>query len=332
MLARVTELGGMLRGRVVWNVSSSAIGGGVAEMVRSLLAYARGAGVDARWAVVDGPPPFFALTKRLHNALHGSAGDGSPLGTEERRLYEAVAREHAAAMLPMVCAGDVVIVHDPQPAGLIAPLVRAGAMVIWRCHIGADLVNEEVALGWQFLAPYVRDAGAYVFSRAAYAPAALDADRVAVIPPSIDPFSTKNQRLRDDAVLAILSHTGIIEGHRQAEPPLFIREDGSPGRVDRYAEVLREGGAPSAETPLVVQVSRWDRLKDPIGVLHAFARIDAADARQAELVLAGPDVRSVADDPEGVAVYADVVAAWRALAPEPRRRVHLVSLPAMDVD
>ena len=332
MLARVVELGAMLQGRVVWNVSSSAVGGGVAEMVRSLLAYARGAGVDARWAVVDGPPAFFALTKRLHNAIHGSAGDGSPLGPAERRIYETVTHENATALLPMVQPDDVVIVHDPQPAGLIGPLACAGAQVLWRCHIGHDRLNEEVERGWSFLAPYLRDAGAYVFSRAAYAPPVLDAGRVTVIPPSIDPFSTKNQALRDDAVLAILAHTGIIEGHYDADPPLFVREDGTPGRVDRYAEVFREGGAPAAETPLVVQVSRWDRLKDPIGVMHGFARIAAADAAHAELVLAGPDVRSVADDPEGAAVYAEVVAAWRALGAEPRHRVHLVSLPTEDVD
>jgi len=332
MLARVGELGAMLQGRVVWNVSSSAVGGGVAEMVRSLLAYARGAGVDARWAVVDGPPQFFAVTKRLHHALHGSAGDGSPLGADEQRIYEEVSRDNAAGLLPMVQPDDVVIVHDPQPAGLIAPMACAGAQVVWRCHIGPDRVNEEVERGWSFLAPYLRDAGAYVFSRAAYAPRVLDAERVAVIPPSIDPFSTKNQPMRDDAVLAILAHTGLIEGHYEADPPLFVREDGTPGRVDRYAEVLSEGGAPSASTPLVVQVSRWDRLKDPIGVLNGFARIPAAQARHAELLLAGPDVRSVADDPEGAAVYAEVVAAWHALGAEPRHRVHLVSLPAADVD
>src|SRR6185437_2826089 len=77
---RVVELRARLAGRVVWNVSSTAVGGGVAEMVRSLLAYARGAGVDARWVVIDGTPEFFRVTKRLHNALHGSPGDGSPLG------------------------------------------------------------------------------------------------------------------------------------------------------------------------------------------------------------------------------------------------------------
>lgn len=325
MMARVGELRALLEGRVVWNISSSAVGGGVAEMVRSLLAYARGAGVDARWAVVQGTPAFFTLTKRLHNAIHGSAGDGSPLGHNGRALFEEVGRANASELLPMVRPGDIAIVHDPQPAAMIAPLAHAGAHVIWRCHIGPDEANDEVADGWHFLVPYLRAAEAYVFSRAIYAPPGMP--HVHVIPPSIDPFSTKNQRLRDGAVLAILAHTGILEGPARAAP-MFVREDGTPGRVDRCAEVLRQGGPPSHETPLVVQVSRWDRLKDPIGVLHGFARIDTTAA----LVLAGPDVRSVADDPEGAAVYAEVVAAWHALPDEQRRRVHLVSLPAVDVD
>ena len=329
--ARILELRGLLEGRVVWNISSSAVGGGVAEMVRSLLAYARGAGVDARWAVVQGPPPFFTLTKRLHNAIHGSAGDGSPLGAAEHALFERIGRENAFELLPMVRPGDIAIVHDPQPAAMVTPLARAGAHVIWRCHIGHDEANREVEHGWRFLEPYLQDAEAYVFSRAAYAPSVLDSARVTVIPPSIDPFSTKNQTLPASAIVAILAHTGIIEGPA-VEPPMFLREDGTPGRVDRYAEVLRQGGPPTLETPLVVQVSRWDRLKDPVGVLRGFARIEASAARCAELVLAGPDVHSVADDPEGVAVYAEVVAAWHELADEPRHRVHLVSLPAVDVD
>ena len=331
IFARIAELRALLEGRVVWNISSSAVGGGVAEMVRSLLAYARGAGVDARWAVVQGSPAFFTVTKRLHNAIHGSAGDGSPLGPAEQALFERVGHENAAELLPMVRPGDIAIVHDPQPAAMVAPLARAGAHVIWRCHIGHDEINRDVEHAWRFLAPYLQDAEAYVFSRAAYAPPALDVARVRVIPPSIDLFSTKNQPLSPAAARSILAHTGILAGP-EVEPPCFLREDGTPGRVDRYAEVLRQGGPPSWQTPLVVQVSRWDRLKDAVGVLHGFARIDAAAAHGAELVLAGPDVHSVADDPEGAAVYAEVNAAWHALSDEPRHRVHLVSLPAVDVD
>jgi trehalose synthase len=323
---RVDELRQRLAGRVVWNISSTAVGGGVAEMVRSLLAYARGAGVDARWVVIQGTPAFFQLTKRLHNAIHGNAGSGSPLGAEERRLYESVAASSAAELVPMVRPDDVAIVHDPQPAGLVPALVARGARVVWRCHIGHDDTNDEVELGWRFLAPYVRDASAYVFSRAAYVPSLLDAARAHIIPPSIDPFSPKNQLLTDEAVGAILAYTGILAGPTDG-PTLFLREDGTPSRVDRLAEIVREGPAPARTVPLVVQVSRWDRLKDPLGVLVGFGGVTG----KAELVLAGPNVASVIDDPEGAEAYAEVVEAWRALPPLVRRRCHLVSLPTEDV-
>jgi trehalose synthase len=326
VIHRVAELRARLAGRVVWNLSSTAVGGGVAEMVRSLLAYARGASVDARWVVIAGTPAFFHVTKRLHNAIHG-AGDGSPLGDEERRIFDEVTARNAAELAPMVRPGDVAIVHDPQPAGLLSVLAACGARVIWRCHIGADELDAQAVLGWSFLAPYLRDASAFVFTRAAYAPPIVDPARVHVIPPSIDPFSPKNQILGAEVVRAILSYTGIVAGPADG-PTVFAREDGTPGRVDRVAEIVREGPPPSLDTPLVVQVSRWDRLKDPAGVLRGFARLDD---QSAHLVLAGPNVAGVVEDPEGAAVYASVIDSWRALPALLRRRCHLVSLPTADV-
>ena len=329
---RAAELRGRMAGRVVWNVSSADIGGGVGEMVRSLVAYALGAEVDARWAIIDGTPAFFRICKRLHHALYGCAGDGSPLGDAERQIYERVSDENAAELGQMVRPRDVVIVHDPHPAGLVPAMSRRGARVIWRCHIGHERLDPEAERGWRFLAPYLRDAGAYVFSRAAYVPPQLDASRAVIITPSIDPFSPKNQPLAEHAVRAILVRSGIIGGVADGAACLYVREDGTPGRVDRYAQVVQSDEPPPWETPLVVQVSPWDQLKDPVGVLRGFARLDAAAARGAHLVIAGPDVRAIVDDPQVVAVFDSAVAAWRALPDERRRRVHLVSLPTMDAD
>lgn len=332
VMERVTVLRARLAGRVVWNVSSTAVSGGVAEMVRSLLAYARGAGVDARWVVIEGSPEFFRITKRLHNALHGSVGDGSPLGDAEHRLCDQVTASNAAELAPMVRPHDVVIVHDPQPAGMITALHARGARVIWRCHIGQDEVNDEVVRGWWFLLPKLRDADAYVFSRAAYVPADLDPRRAALIPPTIDPFSAKNQPLDERNVRAILMRAGLIQGTAAVDACTFVREDGTPGRVDRAAEVVRMGPPPPEATPLVVQVSRWDRLKDPSGVLAGFSRLAAAKAHGAHLVLAGPSVQGVSDDPEGASVLAAVIAEWHQLPADLRARVHLASLPTLDVD
>ncbi len=320
-----------LAGRVVWHVNSTARGGGVAEMMGPLIGCARGAGADARWLVIAGVPEFFRVTKRLHNLLHGDPGDGGPLGAAERRTYEEVLGANAVELEALVRPGDVVILHDPQTAGLVPAMRGSGALVAWRCHIGSeDLSDPRVARGWSFLAPYLRQAHATVFSRAAYIPDCCDAGRSRVIRPSIDPFSAKNQELPDDVVRAILVHVGLVEGPPGPGPPVFLRDDGSPGRVDRGVDLMRVGRAPSLRTPLVVQVSRWDRLKDPVGVLEGFARLEPRESRDAQLVLAGPAVAGVADDPDGPAVLAEVTAAWRALPHERRRRVQIAALPMVD--
>jgi trehalose synthase len=321
-----------LRGRVVWHVNSTARGGGVAEMMGPLIGYARGAGVDARWLVIGGTPEFFRVTKRLHNMLHGSPGDGGHLGAAEREVYERVLRANAVELEALVRRGDVVVLHDPQTAGLIPSMRRAGAIVVWRSHIGQDDGSDaEVRQGWGFLEGYLREADATVFSREAYVPECCDGGRARVMRPSIDPFSPKNQDLPEDVVRSILVHVGLIEGPAGPAPPVYRRDDGSPGRVDRGVDLVRVGRAPSWDTPLVVQASRWDRLKDHVGVMHGFARLDPAAAGDAQLVLAGPSVTGVADDPEGPAVLAEVVAAWRALPHERRHRVQIAALPMVDV-
>ena len=144
-----------LEGSAVLNVNSTASGGGVAEMLQTLLAYVRGAGVDARWLVIEGDPDFFAITKRIHNGLYGSPGDGGELGGAERRHYERVLRRNAEEMLAVVRPGDVALLHDPQPAGLSATLAAAGARVLWRCHVGCDIPNEWTRRAWDFLQPHL---------------------------------------------------------------------------------------------------------------------------------------------------------------------------------
>lgn len=317
----------LLRRRVVWNVNSTARGGGVAEMLRSLLSYARGAGIDARWVVIPGPPEFFRITKRLHNRLHGYAGDGGPLGKAEARVYERTLESVAAEVAGPVRAGDIVLAHDPQPAGLIEPLRRAGAIVVWRCHIGVDAPNDLVREAWDFLRPRVEPANAYVFSRPQYVWSGLDVGRVAIIPPSIDAFSPKNQDLPEERVRAIVSVAGLVAAPT-APDPLFQREDGTQAKVERSTAFADGGDPPPVDAPLVVQVSRWDRLKDPVGVVRGFTT--TASSHDAHLVVAGPAVEGVADDPEGAEVLQEARAAWETLPPDVRPRVHLACLPMED--
>jgi trehalose synthase len=317
----------LLEGRVVWNVNSTARGGGVVELLRPLLAYARGAGVDGRWLVIDGTPEFFTVTKRLHNRLHGIEGDGGALDETARRAYEQVLAENVSGFVDRVRAGDVVILHDPQTAGMARPLREAGAAVVWRCHVGLDEPNERTRQAWAFLRPYVEPADAYVFSREAFAWEGLERDRIVVIRPSIDVFAPKNQPLDPEAVRAVLRASGLIAGGDPG-PAVFERQDGTRGRVERRARVYEDQPlAPDA--PVVVQVSRWDALKDPLGVIRGFAEHVPAETG-AELVYAGPSVEAVADDPEGERVLRDMIAARAALPVAVRRRVHLATLPMDD--
>jgi trehalose synthase len=321
-----------MKGHALWNINSTAAGGGVAEMLRSMVGYIRGAGVDSRWSVIDGPRDFFEFTRRLHDALHGR--DEWECSSNEGRLYEEVLKRNAVELSVGIRAGDVVLLHDPQTAGLIPHLNRLGAHVVWRCHIGHDAPTESVKKAWEFLEPWLCKASALVFTRKEYVPSRFGKERIELIPPSIDPVSPKNQELSEETVRAILMHTGIILGNStRDEHRWFTRLDGAPGRVDRYADVIRLGPAPHWDQPVIAQISRWDHLKDPIGVIRGFVRCHAvAHLRKAELVLAGPNVHGVADDPAAAAAFQDVLDFWRALPHADRRRVHLVTLPMGDVD
>src|SRR5215203_3059230 len=317
----------LLGGRVVWNVNSTMRGGGVAEMLASLVAYARGAGVDSRWVVMRGNPDFFRVTKRIHNMLHGSPGDGAGLRADARATYESACAVAARELVKLTEPGDVVVLHDPQTAGLVQPLVEDGARVVWRCHVGIDLPNDLAREAWAFLRPYVAPAAAYIFSREAFAWDDLDRSRVVIIPPSIDAFSAKNQSLEPDAVKNILAVAAILEG-RSLGSAQFARQDGSRGRVNRQAELH---GTPPVPTgvPTIIQVSRWDRLKDHVGVLRAFCDQVAPDD-DAHLVLAGPSTAAVVDDPEGAEVLREILAAREQYSGASADRAHVISLPMVD--
>jgi trehalose synthase len=315
-------------GRAIWHVSSTARGGGVAELLGSLLPYVRDAGVDTRWVVLREGPEFFAVTKRLHNHLHGDRGDGGALDEEARHLYDSVLQANVEVLAPLMQGGDIVYLHDPQTAGMAPALCEMGLKVVWRCHVGVDRPDDLVHGAWDFLRPYLRHADAYIFSRREYIWEGLDAGKAWFMPPVIDPFSPKNQDLEPGVTAAILKEIGLLPDGLEAAP-LFTRADGTPGRVEREAAILQEEEVPG-DARMVAQVSRWDRLKDPHGLLEMLER--HLEDPSLHLVVVGPDTGVVADDPEGAAVYGDVAETWRRLAPEVRRRAHLVSLPMRDTD
>ncbi|MCH8813677.1 MAG: glycosyltransferase [Chloroflexi bacterium] len=332
-IATAARLRDALKGRVVWHVNSTAVGGGVAEMLHVLLPYVRGCGIDARWLVLEGAEDFFVVTKRLHHALHGSVGDGSSLGEDARKIYERVVAENAEDLVARVRPGDVIILHDPQTAGLVPHMVDRGVITFWRCHVGADTRDEQTDLAWDLIGRYLDRAVANIFTRNQYIPDCCDHGRSVIIPPSIDPFAPKNQPLDDNVVRSILAATGIIADPPGDAEPSFRREDGSPGRVERQSVVDRHGAPPSWDNRLVVQVSRWDPLKDPVGVVRGFAEYLKSNASDVDthLVLAGPDVKAIPDDIEQAQVYHDTSAAVKELPDGIRRRIHLACLPMEDL-
>ncbi len=317
-----------LHGRRIVNINSTPTGGGAAEMLQNMVAYVRDLQIDCRWLVIGGDTEFFTITKRIHNRVYGFRGDSGGLGGVERRHYERVQRAVAERLAVFLRPDDLVLIHDPQPLGL-APAIRdLGPRVVWRCHIGTDQHNEFAEEGWDFLRPYLDGLDAYVFTRAEFAPKWLDPDRVATIPPSIDPSSPKNQPLDGPTAQRILARCGL----RQGEPgptPMFVRSDGSMAPLRRHADVLQSGPPAPQGAPLVVQVSRWDRMKDMGGVMQAFAD-NLAWLGDAHLALIGPAIAGAADDPTAAEVLVGCMTLWRTLPHDARGRIHLACLPMTD--
>jgi len=316
-----------LDGRTVWHVNSTSHGGGVAELLRPLVATARGFGMDWRWLTIDGSPDFFAITKRIHDHLHGSPGDGGRLGDAERRVYDERLAAEAPAITARITASDLVFLHDPQTLGLAPMLAPDAASVIWRCHIGTDRPNDLAIGARDFLRPSLGAVDALVFSTERHVWDGAGDAPVSLIAPSIDPTTPKNQELDDDVAISILRVCGIFGGGPTVGP-VYRTIDGREGVVSRAAHVITNTPIPD-DVPLVLQVSRWDRLKDPTGVLRG--SVDHVLPRSpAHLVLAGPMLDGVADDPEEGAAWAELLQMHAGLDPSDRDRVHLALLPMED--
>jgi len=254
-LGALEALARRLRGHRVVMVNSTATGGGVAEILHRLVPLLNELGVPTTWEVMPGDERFYAITKTIHNALHGRPGS---LTASERDHFLDVNR-HAAGALAL--DGDLILIHDPQPVALANWRRRPGQRWVWRCHI--DLSQADHAV-WDFLMPHVARHDAAVFSHVSFVPELAIPAYLA--PPSIDPLSEKNRELEEPEVEELLA-------------PLALPRD----------------------TPLVTQISRFDRLKDPVGVVDAFRLVRRRE--RAHLVLAGGTAE---DDPEGEAVLGEV--------------------------
>jgi trehalose synthase len=254
-LRTLEALARRLHGRSVVMVNTTKTGGGVAEILHRVVVILNELGVPTRWEVMEGELPFFNVTKKMHNSLHGH---GTPLSAEDRDIYREQNRLEARRLQ---LDDDIVLIHDPQPAALIDHCRRPGQHWVWRCHI--DLSRRDPD-HWDFIAPWVAAYDAAIFSAIEFVPPLPNP--VYLVPPSIDPFSEKNRDMRLEEAEEILARYGL-----------------------------------ASRPPLVTQVSRFDRIKDPLGVIEAFTLI--RKRRSAQLLLAGG---SASDDPEGVEVLAEV--------------------------
>ena len=327
-----------LKGRTVWMVNSTARGGGVAEMMPRMITILRELGVDVKWAVIGtDKAEFFTLTKRLHNLIHGS---GDPrLTADDRAVYDAVSRENAAALRPLVRPGDLLVIHDPQPLGSGAILRRElDVRAVFRCHIGLDAGTPRTRAAWDFLKPHADVYDHAVFTAPEYIPDFL-AGRAGIIRPALDPLGHKNRDLLVPRLVGILCNAGLVpEQHpvvpaRYAQMATRLAPDGAFGPADDA------GGVGLLFRPIVTQISRWDRLKGFKPLLDGFIRLKERTASAAagsrhrrrlelvRLVLAGPDPAAVADDPEAQEVLQELTAAYVGLPPALQADVALISLP-----
>jgi trehalose synthase len=255
VIEELRVLADRVAGRSMQHINSTPVGGGVAEMLTRLVPLIRELGLDATWDVIKGDQAFFSVTKAFHNALQGNPAEIT------EQMFEIYRANTEMNLRNLKLTGDVMFIHDPQPAGLILAKKDIGRHWVWRCHIDVSAPQPDV---WNFLRPYVEQYHAAIFSMPDFA------QRLPIlqcrVAPSIDPLSDKNKPLERSYVDSVLDKYQIDRGR-----------------------------------PILTQVSRFDRFKDPIGVIEAYRLVKKR--YNCQLVLAGG---GASDDPEGEEVLHEV--------------------------
>ncbi|RZV38341.1 MAG: glycosyltransferase [Candidatus Acidulodesulfobacterium acidiphilum] len=258
-IEEIEKLGSYLNGKIVQNINSTPVGGGVAEILSRMVPLLKEVGVDARWDFIKGGEKFFEITKKIHNSLHGVEEN---ISENDFKHFLDVMEEN---LKDMNLIGDIIFIHDPQPIGLIKVKDKNGfkeKKFIWRCHIDLSSANMKT---FNFLKKFIEKYDYSVFSSPLFSNK-LKIPQI-LISPSIDPLSDKNKDL----------------------PPETINEVLSRFKID-------------PERNIITQVSRFDRLKDPLGVIDVYRLVKKHV--DCQLVLAGG---AAADDPEATEVYNEVI-------------------------
>ena len=262
-----------LKGKVIQYINSTAVGGGVAEILNCMVPLLRELEVDTRWDVIKGGEQFFEVTKKFHNALHGKPEE---IAQRDFNIFMETSQKNIEAL---DIHGDIVFVHDPQPIALVKK--KAGNKWIWRCHIDVSNPNHRV---WKFLENFIAHYDSAVFSAPSFSQRLPI--RQFLISPSIDPLSDKNKELPRETIDSVLKKYNIKD-----------------------------------DKPIITQISRFDSLKDPIGVIEAYKQVKKYF--DCQLILAGG---SAADDPESAQVLEEVMA-----KSEHDKDIHILLLPQDDI-
>lgn len=252
---QILEVARSLKGLRLLEINSAASGGGVAELLNSLVPLEVSVGLQAEWRVLAKNERFFEVTKKIHNALQGMIVG---LSEEEKQIYLEANEKYAAQLNDHF---DAIIVHDPQPAAIRHFLPDSKAKWIWRCHIDTSQPDPDV---WAFLEPFLQKYDTAVFTMQQFAPPGFRGPFLAFIPPAIDPLAAKNRAL-----------------------PKYLCRD-----------VVAECGV-DLTRPMILQVSRFDPWKDPLGVIDAYRKVKK-EMPEVQLVLIGAMAE---DDPEAWEIY-----------------------------
>jgi trehalose synthase len=254
---QIRQLSEPLKGKRVLHVSATAFGGGVSEILYTLVPLMRDVGLDAHWHVIFGKEEFYNATKLLHNSLQGAE---ETLSDEQWAIFDEINQINAEGLQG---EWDVVIVHDPQPIGLLRGAKAKGDNWIWRCHIDLSTPNPAPIAR---LLPMIEEYDASVWHLEDYVPNGMGRHRedVRIMPPAIDPLSPKNMAFSPEDAAFVCRQFGID--------------------VDR---------------PLITQVSRFDPWKDPIGVIDAYREV-TRQVPEAQLAMVGS---MATDDPEGMEYF-----------------------------
>jgi trehalose synthase len=254
---QIRELAEPLKGKRILHVSATAFGGGVSEILYTLVPLMRDVGLDAHWHVIFGKEEFYNATKLLHNSLQGAE---ETLSDEQWEIFDEINQINAEGLQG---EWDVVIVHDPQPIGLLRGAKEKGGNWVWRCHIDLSTPNPAPIAR---LLPMIEEYDASVWHMEKYVPEGMGKhrDEVRIVPPAIDPLSPKNMAFSPEDAAFVCRQFGID--------------------VDR---------------PLITQVSRFDPWKDPIGVIDAYRQV-TEKVPEAQLAMVGS---MATDDPEGMEYF-----------------------------